>query len=121
MEKKRVIVDYKKLSPEVQKMMVEQYPYGYNNDIIKVNKGDNKHFYAVIVETEEFKYLVKVDVKVDLLLDEPDKEKKSYTRKKRDEAEVEPELEGEINSGEDDDSMNEDSFIDENNYEETDD
>jgi hypothetical protein len=72
MVKKRVIVSYKNLHPEVQKIMNDQYPDGYYDDIIKVDKGNNAHFYAVIVETEEVKYLVKVDVRIDHLIDEPD-------------------------------------------------
>lgn len=80
MEKKRVIVSYKNLKPEVLEIMQEQYPYGYSDDIIKVDKGNNQHFYAVIVDTEDVKYLVKVDVKIDMLIEEQERRNNNVSK-----------------------------------------
>ncbi|MEM8845810.1 MAG: hypothetical protein AAFY00_05145 [Bacteroidota bacterium] len=63
---KRVIVDYKKLTPEVLKLLVEKYPDGYgDNDIINFKDHKGEHIEAVEVSTEEIKYLVKISSKLE--------------------------------------------------------
>ena len=62
---KRVIVDFKKLTPEILSLLVEKYPFGYDDDDIitfKNLKGE-------LVEAVEVKkgvdiYLVKVSSKL---------------------------------------------------------
>lgn len=63
--KKRVVVSYKNLSPELQEEIKKQYPNGYTDSMLRVDKGPGDFFYAIMLETEEVSYLVKVDVKVD--------------------------------------------------------
>lgn len=65
MEKKKIVVSYKNLDPEIRKELDRQYPGGYQEDIIKIDKGDGAHFFALPLETEDTKYLVKIDVRVD--------------------------------------------------------
>ena len=49
---KRVIVDYKKLTPEILGMLVEKYPDGYDDDqIISFRNAKNEKIEAVEVRT----------------------------------------------------------------------
>ena len=58
---KRVIVDFKKLTPEILTLLVEKYPDGYDDDHVIVFKNlKNELVEAVEVRTEETIYLVKV-------------------------------------------------------------
>ena len=62
MEKKRSIVNFNGLDPEVLRAMAEQYPYGINeDDIIRLPKAKNDYLYVVRVKTLEAEYLVKVN------------------------------------------------------------
>jgi len=63
---KRVIVDYKKLTPEVLKLLVEKYPDGYgDNDVISFRNLKGELIEAVEVSTEDAKYLVKISSKLE--------------------------------------------------------
>lgn len=58
---KRVIVDYKKLTPEILSLLVERYPDGYDDQhIIAFKNSRNDSIEAVEVRTEDTIYLVKV-------------------------------------------------------------
>ncbi len=62
---KRVIVDYKKLTPEVLNLLTTKYPDGYgDNDIIVFDNHKNETIEAVEVKTEDTIYLVKVSSKL---------------------------------------------------------
>tara|TARA_B100000678_G_C18150963_1_gene478876 strand:- start:27 stop:371 length:345 start_codon:yes stop_codon:yes gene_type:complete len=63
---KRVIVDYKKLTPEILGMLVEKYPDGYDDDhIITFKNAKNETVEAVEVRTEDCIYLVKVSTRLE--------------------------------------------------------
>jgi hypothetical protein len=63
---KRVIVDFKKLTPEVLKLLVERYPDGYDDlDIISFRNASGERIEAVEVLTEDTKYLVKISSKLE--------------------------------------------------------
>jgi hypothetical protein len=63
---KRVIVDFKKLTPEVLRMLVEAYPDGYDDaDIITFRNSHGERVEAVEVLTEDTKYLVKISAKLE--------------------------------------------------------
>lgn len=63
---RRVIVDYKKLTPEVLKLLVEKYPDGYgDNDVINFRNLKGELIEAVEVSTEDTKYLVKISSKLE--------------------------------------------------------
>ncbi|MGB5943252.1 MAG: hypothetical protein WBG71_10245 [Leeuwenhoekiella sp.] len=63
---RRVIVDFKKLTPEILAMLVDKYPYGYDDDqIIKFKNAKNELIEAVEVRTEDTIYLVKVSKKLE--------------------------------------------------------
>ena len=63
--KKRLIVSYINLSPELQDELKRQYPLGFTDKMIRIEKGPGDFFYAVLLETPDVNYLVKVDVKID--------------------------------------------------------
>ena len=63
--RKRVIVDFKKLTPGILAMLVEKYPDGYDDDhIITFRNAKNEIIDAVEVTTDDTKYLVKVSTKL---------------------------------------------------------
>ncbi len=62
---KRIIVDYKKLTPELLKLLTEKFPDGYGDkDIITFDDHHNQTIEAVEVKTEDSIYLVKVSSKL---------------------------------------------------------
>jgi hypothetical protein len=63
---KRVIVDYKKLTPEILSLLVDKYPDGYDDDhVISFKNAKNETIEAVEVRTEDSIYLVKVSTKLE--------------------------------------------------------
>ncbi|TDN87948.1 hypothetical protein DET49_11079 [Salegentibacter sp. 24] len=63
---KRIIVDYKKLTPEILGLLVEKYPDGYDDDqIISFKNAKNETIEAVEVKTEDTIYLVKVSTRLE--------------------------------------------------------
>lgn len=74
--KRRLVVSYHNLPIELQEELKRLYPNGYTDSMLRIDKGPGDFFYAVVLETEDTSYLVKVDVKVDGQLDE--EEDKDY-------------------------------------------
>ncbi len=70
-DKKRLIVSSHNLSPELQQELHKQYPTGFADHMIRIDKPGGDFFYAVLLETAEVNYLVKVNVKID---DDPEEE-----------------------------------------------
>ncbi len=77
---KRVIVDYKKLTPEILSLLVTRYPDGYDDDhIIAFKNARNDTIEAVEVRSEDTVYLVKVSSRLassmaNFDLDDPDED-----------------------------------------------
>lgn len=70
---KRVIVDFKKLTPEVLKLLVERYPDGYDDrDIITFKNANGDRVEAVEVLTVDTKYLVKISEKLEFTMENYD-------------------------------------------------
>jgi hypothetical protein len=68
---KRVIVDYKKLTPNILNLLVEDYPLGIDStDVMTFKNSKNETVEAVEVRTEDTIYLVKVGVKLNIALQE---------------------------------------------------
>ncbi len=66
---RRVIVDYKKLTPEVLKLLVDRYPDGYDDDhIITFKNANGEKIEAVEVTTDDTKYLVKISAKLEITM-----------------------------------------------------
>ena len=74
--KKRVVISYKNLTPELQEEVRKKYPQGYTDSMIRIDKSPTDFFYAIMLETEDASYLIKVDVKVDSKVEE--EEEKDY-------------------------------------------
>ncbi|WNH08180.1 hypothetical protein [Thalassobellus suaedae] len=72
---KRVIVDFKKLTPEILALLVEKYPDGYDDDhIISFKNQHNEIIEAVEVTTDDTKYLVKVSTKLERTMENYDED-----------------------------------------------
>jgi len=70
---KRVIVDFKKLTPEVLKLLIERYPNGYDDrDIITFKNANGERVEAVEVLTVVTKYLVKISEKLEYTMENYD-------------------------------------------------
>lgn len=58
---KRIIVDYKKLTDTILQLLVDKFPFGYDDsDIIKFSNAKNEIIEAVEIRTDDTIYLVKV-------------------------------------------------------------
>mgnify|MGYP001025910088 CR=1 FL=1 len=89
---KRVIVDFKKLTPEVLKLLVERYPDGYDDtDIITFRNSHGERVEAVEVLTEDTKYLVKISAKLEMTMANYDEE--DYSEFDEDDPEAIPDIE----------------------------
>ena len=63
---KRIIVDYRKLTPEILTLLVEKYPDGYDDDhVIIFKNAKNELVEAVEVKTDDTVYLVKVSSRLE--------------------------------------------------------
>ncbi|MAN59476.1 MAG: hypothetical protein CMC08_06540 [Flavobacteriaceae bacterium] len=63
---RRIIVDYKKLTPEILSMLVDKYPDGYDDDhVITFKNAKNETVEAVEVRTDDTIYLVKVSSRLE--------------------------------------------------------
>lgn len=63
---KRIIVDYRKLTPEILSLLVDKYPDGYDDDhVITFKNTKNETVEAVEVRTEDTIYLVKVSSRLE--------------------------------------------------------
>lgn len=70
--KRRSVVSFANLAPELQEEVKRLYPTGYNEAMMRIEKPNGDFFYAVPFETDEVIYLVKVAVKIDDHIDEDD-------------------------------------------------
>lgn len=70
---KRVIVDFKKLTPEILALLVDKYPDGYDDDhVISFKNAHNEWVECVEVITDTTKYLVKVSTKLEQTMENYD-------------------------------------------------
>ncbi|MGC1472905.1 MAG: hypothetical protein WA775_09960 [Psychroserpens sp.] len=102
---KRVIVDFKKLTPEILSLLVEKYPDGYDDDqIISFKNANNEIVEAVEVTTKDTKYLVKVSTKLEMTMENYDEDDYEDFEDDDPDAVQDPDLEvDEEMMGEDDD------------------
>jgi hypothetical protein len=62
---KYIIIDYKKLTPELLTMLVSKYPDGYgDDDVITFKNHKQETIVAIEVINENTKYLVKISKKL---------------------------------------------------------
>jgi len=77
MAKKKIIVNHRDASAEVLEAIQKQYPTGWSERIIRVDLAPDKFFNAIIVETDDVTYLVKVPVKKDKKIEKIEEELES--------------------------------------------
>lgn len=88
---KNVIVDYKKLTPDVLSMLVDRYPDGYgDDDIISFRNHKNELIEAVEVKTEDTKYLVKISKRLSMQMEAFDED--DYEEKEMNDPDALPEM-----------------------------
>ena len=110
--RKRVIVDFKKLTPEILALLVEKYPDGYDDDNIIVFKNANNEIVeAVEVSTDDTKYLVKVSTKLQVTMENYDEDDYEDFEGDDPDAIRDPEISPDDDLGEDDE-IDEDSDLD---------
>ncbi len=64
-ERKKLIINYQSVSPELMEAIRKKYPLGWVNHTMKIKTSGNSFFFAITVDTEEASYLIKVPVKID--------------------------------------------------------
>lgn len=72
LKKKNLVVSIHNLAPEMQDAVKARYPLGFQEAMIRIEKPNGDFFYAVPFETEEIAYLVKIDVKIDDVIEDDD-------------------------------------------------
>lgn len=61
MDKKRVLVSYDKLSPEILTALNSKYPGGYANHLQRIESPNP--FYYLLLELKEAVYMIKMNIK----------------------------------------------------------
>jgi len=64
-ERKKLIINYQNVSPELMEAIRKKYPLGWVNHTIKVKTGGDAFFFAITIDTDDTSYLIKVPVKID--------------------------------------------------------
>ncbi|KEZ94562.1 hypothetical protein [Nonlabens ulvanivorans] len=104
---KNVIVDYKKLTPDVLSLLVERYPDGYgDDDIISFKNHKNELIEAVEVKTEDTKYLVKISKRLSMQMEAFDED--DYDEKEMNDPDALPDMDLEQPKDEESDESKED-------------
>lgn len=70
--KKRVVAKFANMEPEMQDEVRKKFPHGFTDHMIRIEKAPGDFFYAVVYETEDTSYLVKIDVNIDGEIEEED-------------------------------------------------
>lgn len=63
--KKRLVTSFNNLPAEIQEAVKAEYPLGFTESMMRIEKPNGDFFYAIPFSTEDIEYLVKIDVKVD--------------------------------------------------------
>lgn len=63
--RKRLIINYANVTPDLMEAIRKKYPLGWINNTIKVPLPGGAFFFAITIDTDDTSYLIKVPVKVD--------------------------------------------------------
>lgn len=63
--RKKLIINYADVNPELMEAIRKKYPLGWINHTIKVPLSNGNFFFAITLDTDDTSYLIKVPVKVD--------------------------------------------------------
>ena len=69
MNKKRSIIDYASITPELTKALWMQYPYGFEEKTIRFKNAKGEFISAIPIETETASYLIKINLRLEEELD----------------------------------------------------
>ncbi|MFT4850325.1 MAG: hypothetical protein ACI83B_002882 [Sediminicola sp.] len=70
---KRIIVDFKKLTPEILALVVAKFPDGYDDrNIVQYRNAKGELIEAVEIVTQDTKYLVKVSARLEKVMEDYD-------------------------------------------------
>lgn len=64
-QKKKLIISFEKLSPELLKLFHDTFPSGCEDSLKRIPKPNGEYFYAVQLESEDTSFLIKMPVKID--------------------------------------------------------
>ena len=105
---RRVIVEFKKLNDEIMNLLVEKFPYGYDeDDIITFKNMHGEEIEAVEVRTDDTIYLVKVGKRLKAAMEDFDEDEDEDM-----EVEVEVEVEVDDQDFDTDDIPSDDDDLD---------
>lgn len=63
--RKKLIINYANVSPELMEAIRNKYPLGWINHTIKVPTAGGSFFFAITIDTKDASFLIKVPVKID--------------------------------------------------------
>ncbi len=63
--RKKLIINYANVTPDLLEAIRKKYPLGWINHTIKVPLSGGAFFFAITLDTDEASYLIKVPVKID--------------------------------------------------------
>ncbi len=63
--RKKLIINYANVTPDLMEAIRKKYPLGWINNTIKVPMAGGAFFFAITLDTDEASYLIKVPVKID--------------------------------------------------------
>ena len=63
--RKKLIINYANVSPDLMEAIRKKYPLGWINNTIKVPMAGGAFFFAITIDTDDASYLIKVPVKID--------------------------------------------------------
>lgn len=74
MSKKRIVKDYADLPTDVLNEIKLEYPYGFSDNLISYTSSEGKTVSALLYETDEFYYLVRMTKQeaIDIIEDDDD-------------------------------------------------
>jgi len=72
MSKKRAIVSYEKLTPEQRRKLEKDFPDGYSSALTEIRTPSGETLEAIMWETEDIIYLVKLMKNKNILIEEDD-------------------------------------------------
>jgi len=61
MEKKKIVKHYLKLSAKLKLALKKAYPKGFFGNVMVIERSKNKRLFCVTLETDQAKYLIKLD------------------------------------------------------------
>ncbi len=108
MAKKRVVKDYDALSEDITRLVKQQYPSGYAENLVTYSNKDGKKVSALPFEADDTHYLIRMTILEAKRIVKEDEDFDEDGQLKEEVADVEVEVEDEFDgAGEEDDDVDE--------------